>query len=141
MILGYRRGVHPWAVARFESARVARLATVTASGAPNVVPVVFVVVEDLLWTAVDAKPKSTRRLARLANIRANPAVSVLVDHYGEDWSTLWWVRAEGTAQVLETETSLAVTALAGKYPQYVLDPPLGPFIRVRLQSWSSWSAR
>ena len=95
MILSYGRGVHPWAVASFESARVARLATVTASGRPHVVPVVFVVVKDLLWTAVDAKSKSTRQLARLANIRANPAVSVLVDHYGDDWSTLWWVRAEG----------------------------------------------
>ncbi|MGB8385017.1 MAG: pyridoxamine 5'-phosphate oxidase family protein [Dermatophilaceae bacterium] len=93
---------------------------------------------------MDAKPKSTRRLARLANIGANPAVSVLVDHYDEDWSALWWVRAEGTAQVLEagmSETSVAVTALAGKYPQYATDPPLGPFIRVRLQRWSSWSAR
>ena len=143
VILSYGRGVHPWAAARFGSARVARLATVTASGRPHVVPVVFVVVEDLLWTAVDAKSKSTRHLARLANIRANPAVSVLVDHYGEDWSTLWWVRAEGTAQVLEAvggETSLAVPALAAKYPQYAADPPLGPFIRVRLERWRSWSA-
>ena len=143
MILSYGRGVHRWAAARFGSARVARLATVTASGRPHVVPVVFVVVEDLLWTAVDAKSKSTRHLARLANIRANPAVSVLVDHYGEDWSTLWWVRAEGTAQVLEAvggEISLAVPALAAKYPQYAADPPLGPFIRVRLERWRSWSA-
>ncbi len=109
-----------------------------------VVFVVFVVMEDLLWTAVDAKPKSTGRLARLTNIKANPAVSVLVDHYDENWSAPWWVRAEGTAQVLEAvrgETSEAVTALAGKYPQYATDPPLGPFIRVRLQRWSSWAAR
>jgi PPOX class probable F420-dependent enzyme len=123
---------------------VARLATVSATWSPQVVPVVFVLVEDVLWTAVDSKPKSTRRLARLTNIAGNPAVSVLVDHYDEDWSALWWVRAEGTADVLgavDGDDSLVVTALAAKYPQYAADPPLGPFIRVRLQRWRSWAAR
>lgn len=135
--------MHPWAVARFTSARVARLGTVSASGRPIVVPVVFVVVGDVLWSAVDGKPKSTRRLARLTNIMGNPAVSVLVDYYEEDWSALWWVRADGIAEVMDAvsgEEALAVGALAVKYPQYVTDPPQGPFIRVRLQRWSSWAA-
>ncbi|MGB8384418.1 MAG: TIGR03668 family PPOX class F420-dependent oxidoreductase [Dermatophilaceae bacterium] len=118
------------------------LGTVTASGCPLVVPLV-VVVADVLWSAVDAKPKSTRRLARLTNITGNPAVSVLVDHYQEDWSALWWVRADGTAEVMDAvsgEDALAVGALAAKYPQYATDPSQGPFIRVRLQRWSSWAA-
>lgn len=137
------RDLHPWAVARFTSARVARLGTVSASGRPIVVPVVFVVVGDVLWSAVDAKPKLTRRLARLTNIMGNPAVSVLVDYYEEDWLALWWVRADGIAEVMDAvsgQEALAVGALAVKYPQYATDPPQGPFIRVRLQRWSSWAA-
>ena len=105
-------------------------------------PVVFVVVGDVLWTAVDGKPKSTRRLARLTNIMGNPAVSVLVDHYEENWSALWWVRADGIADVMDAvsgQDAGAVDALAAKYPPYATDPPQGPFIRVRLQRWSSWA--
>lgn len=120
------------------------MATVDPSRRPHVVPVVFVLVDHVLWSAVDAKPKSSRRLARLTNIAGNPAVSVLVDHYEEDWSALWWVRAEGTAEVLDIvggEDCLAVTALTAKYSQYNNDPPLGPFIRVRLHRWSSWAAQ
>ena len=51
-----------------------------------------------LYSAVDHKPKRSRALQRLENIAANPAVSLLVDDYAEDWSKLWWVRADGTAQ-------------------------------------------
>ena len=84
---------------------MARLATVTASEAPHLVPVVFAVDPDpdleaaVIYTAVDGKPKSTQRLRRLANIEHNPRVSLLVDHYAEDWTQLWWVRADGTATV------------------------------------------
>jgi PPOX class probable F420-dependent enzyme len=129
--------------ARFAAARVARLASVTPAGAPHVVPVTFAVVGDAIWTAVDDKPKSTRRLQRLVNIAAHPAVSLLVDHYEEDWSALWWVRADGTANVLDVDGSpgvrAALTELAAKYPQYA-EPPPGPLIRVAVTSWRAWSA-
>ena len=128
---------------RFAAARVGRLATVTAQGSPHVVPVVFALVDDVAFTAVDGKPKTTPRLQRLANIEATGRASLLVDEYRADWSALWWVRFDGSAQVLEadsTEASMAIDALTRKYPQYVTDPPTGPVIAVRLTRWQSWEA-
>ena len=84
---------------RFASSPVAQLATAGADGVPHLVPVVFAVSHDVIYTAVDAKRKSTQRLRRMANIEANPTVSLIVDHYDEDWSQLWWVRADGTAEI------------------------------------------
>src|SRR5690348_1391752 len=89
--------------ARFAAARVARLATADASGRPHVVPIVFAVAGDEIVSAVDAKPKRTTALRRLANVRENPRVALLADHYEDDWSALWWVRADGTARVAERD--------------------------------------
>ncbi len=136
----------PLARERFAAARVARLATTTADGRPHLVPVVFALVRDTVWSAVDGKPKSTRALRRLDNIRANPRVSLLVDHYDEDWATLWWVRVDGEGSVEEAGSPYArsaVDALMEKYPQYAhgaLGPPAGPFVRVTVTAWTSWSA-
>ena len=97
-----------------------------------------------MWTAVDAKPKSTRSLRRLANIESNPRVSMLVDHYQDDWSALWWVRVDGDARVVSVDTDNgrgALSALAAKYAQYAAQAPLGPLIRIAVGSWTSWSAR
>src|SRR5690242_12554050 len=91
------------AAAMFAEAPVAMLATAGSDAVPHIVPVVFAVHIDgehaRIYTAVDAKRKSTQRLRRLANIEDNPRVSMLVDHYDEDWSHLWWVRADGTAEI------------------------------------------
>src|ERR671935_135408 len=83
------------------SARVARLATADAEGRPHLVAITFAVDGDEIITAVDHKPKRTVRLRRLANIEANPRVSVLADHYEDDWSGLWWARADGRPQLLQ----------------------------------------
>ncbi|UQU62930.1 TIGR03668 family PPOX class F420-dependent oxidoreductase [Couchioplanes caeruleus] len=120
---------------RFAAARVARLATVTPGGAPHLVPIVFALVGDVVHTAVDAKPKRHRALQRLVNIAHEPRVSVLADHYDEDWATLWWVRADGIATVSEE----AEPALLAKYPQYRDTPPPGPFLRIAVQRWTAWS--
>jgi len=109
-----------------------------------VVPVVFALVDDVAYTAVDAKPKTTNRLQRLANVAATGLASLLVDEYDEDWSALWWVRFDGSAQVLDSNSSeayAAAEALTRKYPQYLSDPPAGPVIAVRLTRWQSWEAR
>jgi PPOX class probable F420-dependent enzyme len=66
---------------RFAEARVAHLATVRPDGAPHLVPIVFALEDDRVYTAIDDKPKRTRELQRLANIAADPRVSVLVDSY------------------------------------------------------------
>ena len=129
---------------RFQAERVARLATVTAEGRPHLVAVTFAVDGDAVYSAVDdAKPKATLRLARLRHIAANPAVALLADHYADDWSALWWVRADGTARVLEPAVSEAVRArelLAARYPQYRQAPPPGPVIAVAVERWSGWAA-
>jgi PPOX class probable F420-dependent enzyme len=128
---------------RLSAARRAFLATVSSEGAPHVVPITFAVDGDVLVTAVDQKPKSGRPLRRLANIRENPRVAVLADHYAEDWTVLWWVRADGRAAVTGSgsEYDDALRRLADRYPPYRHDPPGGPVIRVEVDRWSGWAAR
>ncbi len=128
--------------ARFAAARVARLATVSGDGVPHLVPVVFAVVGSRVLVAIDGKPKRTRALRRLANITDNPSVCLLVDEYSEDWSTLWWVRADGQAVVRADDEALAEAraALGARYPQHVADPPEGPVIEVTVGRWSGWTA-
>lgn len=138
----YRHGVQVEQRERFASARVARLATVTPAGAPHLVPIVFAVEDETVWFAVDAKPKRSRRLQRLANIEANPTVSLLVDAYSEDWTRLWWVRADGRACVIDAgtpEEAAGLEALAAKYPQHLASPPPGPVVRVTVDRWSAWT--
>jgi PPOX class probable F420-dependent enzyme len=121
-----------------EEAPVARLATVDANGRPHVVPICFVLEGDILYTAVDEKPKRSRRLKRLANIEADPHVEVVIDHYEDDWSRLWWVRLRGVARIVED--AHAVELLAAKYPQYREQPPAGPVIAVSVEERSEWTA-
>ena len=126
---------------RFATARVARLATASAEGRPHVVPIVFAVTGDVIYTAVDAKPKRTSALRRLANIASNPAVAVLVDHYEDDWTQLWWVRADGAARLVEGEEArTALELLTARYPAYQAQPPPGPVIAIDVVRWSGWSA-
>jgi PPOX class probable F420-dependent enzyme len=125
---------------RLGEAPVGHLATVTPEGRPHVVPCCFALVGGWIYTAVDAKPKSTLALRRLDNIRAHPDVTVLVDHYDDDWSRLWWVRVDGTAHVSESATQRAdaLVALAAKYRQYRASVPPGPVIAVEIAVWRSW---
>jgi PPOX class probable F420-dependent enzyme len=126
---------------KFQRARVARLATVDENAHPHLVPVCFELVEDRIVSVVDAKPKSTPELRRLANIRAHPRVSLLVDEYDDDWTRLWWVRADGAARVVESgaDREDAVAALTAKYPQYEEQPPGGPVVEVTVDRWVGWA--
>jgi len=138
---------------RFAGVRVARLATVSPDGRPHVVPFTFALgsrargagsgPEDHIYSAVDAKPKSTTDLRRLRNIRANPRVAVLADHYEDDWDGLWWVRADGQAAILDDPVTMApaLALLAGRYPQYREHPPGGPVISIHVDRWTGWTAR
>jgi PPOX class probable F420-dependent enzyme len=126
--------------ARFASARVARLATADADGVPHIVPLVFALEGDTLFSAVDAKPKRTVDLRRLRNVAANPRVALLADHYAdEDWGALWWVRADGTGRVLDAAPG-AVALLRERYAQYRDAPPQGPVLAVEVARWSGWHA-
>jgi PPOX class probable F420-dependent enzyme len=125
--------------ARFAGARVARLATVSASGVPHLVPVTFAVIGERVVFVVDDKPKSTTRLRRLDNIAARPAVCLLADVYDDDWSQLWWARADGTATVLATDAE-AIDALAARYPAYAERRPHGPVVSIEVTAWAGWAA-
>ncbi|MCF6390701.1 TIGR03668 family PPOX class F420-dependent oxidoreductase [Mycobacterium sp. MBM] len=128
--------------ALFAGESVAVLATTGPDAAPHLVPVVFAVVGDTVYTAVDAKRKSTKRLRRLANIEVNPRVSLLVDHYSEDWSELWWVRADGLATVHHDGEQMAIGygLLRAKYQQYERTALDGPVVAIAVSRWSSWHA-
>jgi PPOX class probable F420-dependent enzyme len=149
-----------WARDQFNTQPVARLATVDSDCVPHLVPIVFAVDGDTIYFAVDDKPKSGARLRRLANIEANRNVSVLVDHYSDDWSALWWARADGSARVVHgtaeeggtaeeygatvvhgtAEARDAIELLARRYGQYVEQRPPGPVVAIAVERWSGWIA-
>lgn len=124
------------------TARVGRLATLAPGGRLHLVPICFALDGDVLYSAVDEKPKASRRLQRIENVRAHADVAVLVDHYEEDWLRLWWVRLRGRARVLERgrEFELALRLLAEKYDQYRQRPPPGPVLAIEIDEWRGWSA-
>lgn len=129
--------------ARLAVAPVARLATLRADGTPRLVPFTFVLLGDLICSAVDdVKPKRSTRLARLDDVRRDPRVALVADHYTDDWSTLWWVRVDGTAAVHETGEvrTGALAALCAKYPPYAAAPPDGPVLVITPDRWSGWTA-
>jgi PPOX class probable F420-dependent enzyme len=126
---------------RFAQARVARLATVDGNNSPHLVPICFAIDEatHTIYSAVDAKPKTTPDLKRLRNIQQNPAVTLLVDHYTDDWAKVWWVRVDGTAAVHDTHEH-GRELLAGKYPQYRDNPDgLGRMVVIDATKWTSWA--
>jgi PPOX class probable F420-dependent enzyme len=128
--------------ARLTGARVARLATTDPDGRPHLVPIVFAVEGDTLYSAVDRKPKRSTKLRRIENARVRPDVTILFDHYDEDWRQLWWLRARGRARVLDdgAERAHALALLQEKYPQYRSEPPDGPVLAVDITDVRSWSA-
>jgi len=127
---------------RLTAARVARLATTDPDGRPHLVPIVFALDRETVYSAVDSKPKRSRTLRRIENARARPDVTILVDHYDDDWDRLWWIRLRGRARVLEEgpERKRALTLLAEKYPQYRRTPPDGPVLAVDVDEIRTWSA-
>ena len=109
---------------------MARLATIGPGGRPHLVPITFALDGDTIYTAVDQKRKVTTRLQRLRNVATDPRVSVLADHYDdEDWSSLWWVRADGAARVVtpgDPEHELAVTLVSRPVPALPRASAAGP---------------
>jgi PPOX class probable F420-dependent enzyme len=122
---------------RGADARAGRLATVTANGHPHVVPCCFALDDETIYSAVDDKPKSTFDLLRLDNLRATSVASPLIDHYQEDWSTLWWVRVDGRGWVAESgdDRERALGLLAAKYEQYRRQTPAGPVLVIDVATW------
>jgi PPOX class probable F420-dependent enzyme len=128
--------------ARMGEARVARLATAGGDGSPHLVPITFAVEGDLIYTAVDHKPKASRALRRLRNIAQNPRVALLADEYGEAWEKLWWVHVDGRAEVVTDAAAMRhpIDELVARYSQYRAHRPEGPVIVIRAERWVGWAA-
>jgi PPOX class probable F420-dependent enzyme len=127
---------------RVTNARVARLATIDPDGRAHLVPIVFALDGDTLYSAVDRKPKRSQTLRRIENARVRPDVTILIDHYDEDWTRLWWIRLRGRARVLDDgeERVRALALLREKYPQYRDAPPDGPVLAVDVIQVRTWAA-
>jgi PPOX class probable F420-dependent enzyme len=126
---------------RVAEARVARVGTVDEQGRAHLVPIVFVVDGDRLYSAADDGPRPVKRLRNLAR---DPRAEVLVDAYDEDWSTVWWVRLRGRGRSVEdpAERAHARRLLWQKYPQFGQGPPPdGPVMAVDIEQWSGWAYR
>lgn len=129
-----------WVAEALEQARVGRLGTVGEDGAVRLVPICFAVVDGWLVSAVDHKPKRTGQLRRLDDMRERGEATVLVDHYDDDWSTLWWVRVRGRAEVHESDdvSTAALDALVAKYHQYTERRPAGAVWRIAMDELRWW---
>jgi len=132
-----------------ERAPVARLATLAADGPPNVVPIVFVMLEHAIWSPVDGKPKRSTELKRLGNLRRDPRCALLIDRYEDDWRQLWWLRLDCEAIVHRPSPDDPLVArleraLRSKYPQYGRDlaPLRAPVcaFELRVLKTTSWAA-
>lgn len=128
--------------ARLSSVRVAALGTVGDDGSPHLVPITFAVEDDVIYTTVDHKPKTTSRLRRLRNIAHNPRVALLAHHYSDDWQQLWWVRVDGLASVASSAEGIRhpIDVLVERYDQYRARRPDGPVITIRVERWTGWSS-
>lgn len=120
-------------------ARVAHLATIRPGGRPHLVPICFAIEGNTLYFAIDQKPKRTPDLQRLRNIAANSPVSILVDHYEDDWTKLWWIRLDGHAEeVTDARRTRGLELLADRYLQYQTARPSGPVVAVQIGRTVSW---
>jgi PPOX class probable F420-dependent enzyme len=134
------------ATRRLIASKVGSIATVRPDGSPHVVPFVFAVSETrdglVIYWCVDDKPKRSRELQRLVNIRAHPAVEIEVNRYDDDWTQLWWVRASGIAREVTSidERERALAALATKYAPYSAHPPSGPVVAIQVERVAGWAA-
>ena len=128
------------------SARTGHLATADAKGRPQVVPVCFVFDGQAIYSVLDAKPKTTplRQLRRVKNILANPQVSLVVDHYEENWDKLQYILVSGDAELRESDEKwvVAIAMLREKYPQYQeMDLDQSPVIKITPVRYSPWSSQ
>lgn len=131
-----------------EASRRAVLATIAPDGRPRLVPICFVVVGEppILYTPIDDKPKRSDdpfAVARVRDIAADPRVTLLVDRWDEDWTRLAWLRAEGSASLVDpglaSEQTAVLAGLGVKYPQYAIHRlEERPLIRIALERVLVW---
>lgn len=127
-----------WAREFVASARVGRLATASAAAVPHVIPVCFALLDDTVYSVIDEKPKSGRRLLRLRNIDQTGRAALVIDHYEDDWTRLAYVLLRGPARVVPASAD-ALIALRAKYPQYrSMSLEDAEMVELTVQTWTEW---
>jgi PPOX class probable F420-dependent enzyme len=130
-----------WALELVEGSPVGRLGLLDDTGRPRVLPVTFALVGELLYSAIDRKPKRVAEPARVRYLRRRPDCALTVDRYSDDWRELAWVQALGRVDVIEAASAPdALAALTAKYAPYRSEPPPGPLLRLRPDRFLFWSA-
>lgn len=124
---------------------VATLATVSSTGQPHLVPVVFCEHAGSIYSPLDGKRKRGTPLKRFTNVSANPKAALLLEHYDRTWQALWWVRIDGEADRFEPtggDAAEVANRLLAKYPQYQsrsLTFDRTVFLRLRPTRITAWS--
>ena len=123
--------------------RIGHLSTSDTAGAAHVIPICYAFDGHSIYSVLDQKPKRTSliRLRRVKNILANPQVALVVDHYEEDWTRLWYILVTGHAELLleGDEREQAIGKLRDKYQQYRdMDIDLNPVIKITPVKIVSW---
>jgi len=131
-------GCPEWAAELLDEARVGRLGLLDEEDLPRLLPITFALFEGAVWSAIDQKPKRSAEPARLRRLRRRPSAALLVDRYEDDWSRLAWVELRGNVSV--EPLGPALEALTAKYPQYVVEPPPGPLLRLSVERVTCWRA-
>jgi hypothetical protein len=125
---------------RLEAGGHGVLATVHATRGVDAVPVVYAVTEGRIVVPIDTvKPKATTQLQLLENLRLDPRCVLVVEHYAEDWSQLWWVRVHG-AGFERALTPELTGALADRHPPYAAEGALASAIEITPDLVTGWSA-
>ena len=126
-----------WIAERLDSARRGFLATAT-DNTPHVVPIVFVRIDQLLFSPIDGKPKSKQQLRRIRNLERNPVCSLSIDHYSENWNELWWLRLDCRASVIPMNDDIA-RGLKEKYRNYESISVGESAISLAIHNYRFWS--
>lgn len=117
------------------------LGTVDPDRGTHLVPVVFALSGGELAVPIDTvKPKKAKRLRRISNLRSDARASLVVDHRSDDWTELWWVRADLGFLGTTDDADGWLSRLANRYPQYREEGTVDSLLVFTIRSLSGWSA-
>lgn len=109
----------------------------------DLTPVVYATVDVFVGSPVDeVKLKSSLRLQRERNLEADARATLLVERWDrDDWSGLWWVRAElrWVGEDAGDRARVLSGLLAQQFPQY-RDEPFANVLVFELVNATGWSA-
>jgi PPOX class probable F420-dependent enzyme len=130
------------ALRRAAAADHATLGTLNRTGAADLVPVCFAIVDEWLGIPIDSvKPKGSTALGRTRNLERDPRATLLAEHWdAADWTRLWWVRLSlSHAPAPPAVEEVLIEALRVRYPQY-RDAPFTQVLAFRIGRVGGWSA-